>query len=423
MTALVQHDVAPERPAALRDRKAAVELRPVPYPYRSMLAICSDLDETPDSRVYFEIARYLNTKEITAIGRGVGLEIGNTLYFDMDRSQFAYWNSDDRGRHAARYLIRSGHIDCLHSFGDLAVTRRHAANALEELVRHDCRIQVWVDHAQAVTNFGEDIMLGQGDLRSSPAYHADLTIGYGVRYVWRGRVTSVIGQNAPRSLGGVFDRRQAAASLKTVAKEWAKGVLARTGSKKYAIHARNAVLSSACLRDGAPVLEFLRCNPYWQGVQHGATAAGIADVLSEKTLSRLVQRNAVSVIYTHLGKIGREPGIFPARTRDAFLRLAGFEETGQILVTTTRRLMGYCEAVEKFTYTATREDGRVWIDVSANAVPDFDPSGLTFNVENPEAVGLRIDGREMQGIQRNKADWTGRPSVSVPWRRLEFPSL
>jgi hypothetical protein len=423
MTALYQTDVETASSAASQAWPGVVELRSIPYPYRSLLAICSDLDETPDSRVYIEQARYLNTRETTAIGRGVGLEVGNTLYFDMDASQFAYWNTDDRVRAAARALIRSGHIDCLHSFGDLALTRQHAARALDELVRHDCRIQVWVDHAQAITNFGEDIMLGQGDVPSSPAYHADLTTSYGVRYVWRGRVTSVIGQNAPRSLHGVFDGRHPAASAKTVAKEWAKGVLAGRGNRKYRLHAANRVLAPASLRDGTPVIEFLRCNPYWEGVQLGATAAGMADVFTEKTLSRFVQRNAVGVFYTHLGKIGREPGIFSARTREAFERLAGFYENGEILVTTTRRLLGYCEAAQKLSFNVTRDGESCWIDVSSNGVTEFDASGLTFNVEDAESIRLRVDGKEISEIQRNAVDWTGHASVSVPWRRLEFPTI
>ena len=102
-----------------------VSLRRIPYPYRAMLVICSDLDETPDRHVYFEIMRYLNTTGFTIMGPGLGLEVGNTIYFDMPPDQFSYWNTDDKGRGMIRALIRSGHIDCLHSFGDLAVTRTH----------------------------------------------------------------------------------------------------------------------------------------------------------------------------------------------------------------------------------------------------------------------------------------------------------
>ena len=102
---------------------ANVRLRRFPYPYRAMLAICSDLDETPDRHVYWETMKFLNTTEETTMGSGVGLEVGNSIYFDMPPDQFAYWNTDDAGREMVRSLIQSGHIDCLHSYGDLATTR------------------------------------------------------------------------------------------------------------------------------------------------------------------------------------------------------------------------------------------------------------------------------------------------------------
>ena len=98
-----------------------VSLRKYPYPYQAMLAICSDLDETPNKDIYFETARYLNTTEDTLLGKGVGLEVGNTIYFDMPLHNFSYTNTDDDGRHKIQQLIQSGHIDCLHSFGVLNV--------------------------------------------------------------------------------------------------------------------------------------------------------------------------------------------------------------------------------------------------------------------------------------------------------------
>src|SRR5882724_8721210 len=125
----------------------------MPYPYRALLAISSDLDETPHRSVYRESMRFLNTTESTSMGQGVGLEVGNSIYFDMPPDQFAYWNTDDSGRTMVRALIRSGHIDTLHSFGNLATTRDHARRALEELARHSCQLQVWIDHAVAPTNF------------------------------------------------------------------------------------------------------------------------------------------------------------------------------------------------------------------------------------------------------------------------------
>jgi hypothetical protein len=231
-------------------RAAGVSLRPFPFPYRAALAICSDLDETPSAVAYLETARFLNTTEPTALGTGVGLEAGNTIYFDMPAGQFSYWNADDRGRGEVRALIRSGHVDCLHSFGDLATTRAHAGRALDELARHDCALGVWVDHGVAVSNFGADIMQGQGDVVGSAAYHADLTMDFGIQYVWRGRVTSVIGQNVPRRLAAIASRAHPVASAVTVLKESAKGALARLGSAKYRAHGSNDLAWSSQLRSG-----------------------------------------------------------------------------------------------------------------------------------------------------------------------------
>ena len=119
--------------------------RPFPHPCKAALAICSDLDETPDADTYFELMRFLNTTGETSMGPGVGLEIGNSIYFDMPPGHFSYWNTSEENRERIRVLIRSGHIDCLHSFGDLATTRAHAVRALEELEqigRASCRERV-----------------------------------------------------------------------------------------------------------------------------------------------------------------------------------------------------------------------------------------------------------------------------------------
>jgi hypothetical protein len=308
-----------------------------------MLAICSDLDETPDAETYFELMRFLNTPEETSMGPGVGLEVGNSIYFDMPPGQFSYWNTSEANREKIRALIRSGHIDCLHSFGDLATTRAHAARALEELERHNCRLKVWVDHAQAVTNFGSDIMQGHGDQPGHPAYHADLTAAYGIEFIWRGRVTSVIGQDRPASLCGIANWNHPIASGRTLAKEAAKQLLGRAGYSKYLLHARNNLLDSVQLRDGRPAKEFLRCNSHWGGVSSHDRGDRIHEVLTRRFLDRLIRRGGVCILYTHLGKLGtnqRHRGLgHPAVA--AFRLLADYAKKGQIFVATTARLLSF----------------------------------------------------------------------------------
>jgi hypothetical protein len=402
---------------------SAPAIRPVPYPYRAMLAIASDLDLTPDRHAYFESMRFLNTTADTASGPGVGLEVGNSIYFDMPPGQFAYWTTDEAGREMVRRMIRSGHVDCLHSFGDLATTRGHAGRALDELARHGCRLRVWVDHAVAPSNFGADIMRGHGDVPGSPVYHADLTCGAGVEFVWRGRVTSVVGQDVPRRLSGIGDRAHAAASLRAAAKEGVKGLLARAGHAKYAMHGPNRLTRSATLRDGRPVVEFIRSNPHWGGVSRGETGDGLGEVLTTAMLDTLVARGGVTVLYTHLGKVADRRAPFPPATCEGLRRLAAYEERGAVLVATTARLLAYRRSAEaaRATLAAAGDGAEVDLRVGGAWAPE-DLDGLTVYVDDPARTRLRVDGREVPSVRRNPPDHTGRASLSVPWRRLEFPS-
>ncbi len=396
-----------------------VRLRSAPHPYAAMLAICSDLDETPDARIYFETARYLNTTETTRMGPGLGLEVGNTMYFDMPPDQFAYWNADEAAREGIRTLIRSGHIDCFHSFGDLATSRADATRSLDELDRHGCRLAVWIDHAVAPTNFGADIMQGTGDVPGAAAYHADLTVAFGVRYVWRGRVTSVTGQDVPRRLGGIFDRRHPVASARTLAKEAAKGALGSMGVKKYAIHARNRLLRCVTLRDGQPVLEFLRANPYWQAVDQGETADGLAGVLTPTLLDRMVARKGTMLLYTHLGKIRDRAMPFAPATRLALERLAKAYHEGRILVTTTRRLLDHARERDEATWTCSQRHGALEIHLRTPG----DGAGLGFDVADPDRTVLVVNGVPALRTVR-ASSMSGRPGyVGLPWGRLEFPPL
>jgi hypothetical protein len=312
-----------------------------PHPPIATLAICSDLDETPDAATYFELMWFLNTTQDTAMGPGVGLEVGNTIYFDMAPGHFSYWNATEAEREKIRALIHSGHIDCLHSFGDLAITRVHAGRALDELVKFDCRIPVWVDHAVAPTNFGADIMHGHGGEPGHPAYHADLTLSYGIRHVWRGRVTSVIGQDRRFSLRSIGSLHHPLASARTLSKEAAKQILARRGHAKYGPHAGNPLVVETSLRDGQPIREFIRCNPSWGGVSCHDRGDEIHEVLTRRFLDRLVERKAPCILYTHLGKFerGETRHKFQPAVVKAFRLLAEYQQTGKLQVTTTARLL------------------------------------------------------------------------------------
>ena len=381
------------------------------------MAICSDLDETPSADAYFSIATFLNTHGNTPIGRGVGLEVGNTIYFNMPKDQFAYWNTDDISRTKIHRLIRSGHIDCLHSFGDLATTREDAKLSLMALERHGCRLSVWIDHAQARTNLGRDIMQGYGDLTDDPAYHADLTLGHGVRYVSMGRVTSLIGQGTRYRPLDIFDLKRPVSSGRSLLKDVAKYALAGRNDGKYRLHAQNRVMRETQLRDGQGIVEFMRCNPHPQGVSCGDNSIGMGEVLTDRYLSKLINCGGSAVIYTHLGKKLRPKDYFSTKTRTAFERLASYSGDGRILVTTTRRLLGFKEAASKVSGRIVDRRDQRCVELK---VPDgCDESGITFYWDG-ELPKVLVNGTERQDIQVNPVDETGRASVGIRWNKLEW---
>lgn len=339
----------------LRDPSSELtsDLRPptsAASPPKAMLAICSDLDETPDAETYFEQIRFLNTTEKTSMGYGVGLNVGNTIYFDMPPGHFSYWNTSEKNREIIREYIKRGWIDCLHSYGDLATTRAHAGRALDELAKHDCWLKVWVDHAVAPTNFGSDIMQGHGDEPGHPAYHADLTVQYGIKNVWRGRVTSVIGQARAPTLKGIFSSAHPVASVRTCGKELAKHLLARCGSPKYRTHSDNRLFYSCELRDGRRTLEFVRCNPHWQGVSGADRGDRIHEVLTHRFLDTFSARGGFCVLYTHLGKLSKNcPRQFSPPVQDALRLLAEYHCAGRISVIRTSELLEYARVSNAFS--------------------------------------------------------------------------
>ena len=416
-----------------KDGTGAVTIRQAPWPYRAMLAICSDLDETPDARVYLEIARFLNTNEPTAMGEGVGLEVGNTMYFDMPPGQFSYWGTDDAGREMARALMRSGHIDAIHSWGDLATERRHAEQNLAELEKHGCRLEVWIDHSKAPSNFGPDIMVGQGDLPGAAAYHADLTLAYGVRYVWRGRTTGLTGQDAPvrpRSFAPMLRKGKAIVSTRTVLKEAAKVALGLLGSPRWRLYGANRVCRPCALRDGNRAWEFLRTNPSWGGPGESATAAGIEDVLTTGMLDVLVASGGAAILYTHLGKVVDPVSPFGAGTVGAFRHLARLRDVGTILVTTTQRLLRYvtvrdhihCRAAVMGEKTVVTVDD-IEDPVAGRRPPSAaDLHGLTFGVERDGPVEVRLANGDALPCDPVATE-DGTTWLRIPWPALRFPDL
>jgi hypothetical protein len=404
-----------------------VALRKFPFPYRAAMAISSDIDNTGTLQEFIEINRFINTEEMTAdMGTGIGLDIGNSFFFYEPRAgTIGYFSKDPQISETIRRYVKAGYIDFLHSYGEKEnFTREDAVRALTELKNTSCRLDVWIDHAKSKSNLGDDVTFGLGDHPRSKEYHADLTLAYGIRFAWLGRVTMITGQSVPVAPGAfldLFDADHPIPSVVNIGKEFAKNVLGVLGNKKYALHRGNELVKITRLDDGQKLYEFMRFDNGWRGVGTGADARGLAQSVSSKVIARLKQKHGYMIVYTHLGKNGDSLPFIPAETQKALRNLAAEFKAGNIYITTTSGLLNYYIHQRYLDWTYKSENGETIIQIQGIKDPlkgDFVPriedlQGITFYVPDKIKARILLSGKELENIRRNSPDYTGRPSVTI----------
>jgi hypothetical protein len=406
--------------------ESQVALRKFPYPYRAAIAICSDIDNTETLEEFLEIQKFLNTKEMTSMGEGVGLEIGNSfLFYEPPTGSISYFNSEPEVAQTILEFIKARRIDVMHSFGKKNdFTRKDAINALNELERNDAKVDVWVDHDRSISNLGDDVTFGLGDHPDSKAYNADLLLSYGIRFVWLGRVTMITGQATTvtwERFTGIFDKDHAINSSINICKEFAKNAMGVFGSKKYAMHKNNDLLRIAKLDDGNKVYEFTRFDNYWEGVGEGANSKGLAYVISKGTLNRLKKNTGYMIVYTHLGKNSDCPKYICKETQDALRNLAEEYRAGNIYVTSTSKLLNYYLNYKYLNWSYEINNHEIIINIKNVLDPVFGPfiptlkdlSGITFYVSNLKNVRIKIKNKEIKGIKKNPPDFNGKNTVTI----------
>jgi hypothetical protein len=415
-----------------------VSLRKSPYPFLASLAICSDIDQTRTSEEFFEIQRFLNTKESTSMGIGVGLEIANSFYFLDDEGEFAYFMENERDQRQIIDLIHSGYVDCLHSYGDAIHSRDEIVKALDVLDQNECQLKVWVNHFGAPSNLGTkfEYLLGHssGDDPDSDVYHSDLTIAFGFRFFWIGAGTRIPGQsmetsNLLASYLPLLDISHPIHTSRSVLKEFRKRALGLVGDERFQLYRKNKLIETSLLRDGQKIYEFIRYCNHPRGDAYGATSRGLAEVISKKMLQQLIANGGFSIVYTHLGKNALCRQVIAMETQNALRDLEEEFRKGRIYVTTTSKLLTYCHAREFLLWSIAQSEGRTTIFLHELDDPIFGPTqpsrtqlqGLTFYVPSSQQTSIFLGNAEIRDLQLNPADESGRESVTIPLTPLESP--
>jgi hypothetical protein len=394
-----------------------IELRRFPYPYRAALAICSDIDET-DTLEQHEAVQYFMRKTI-------GIPFSNSFFPYHDEGKLCLFSGRSPDRSAIIEQIRNGTIDVIHSYGEKKdFSRRDVEPVWEELRRHGCNIQVWVDHKDSKSNVCKYRCHGLGDLPERPEYHTDLTLKSGIRFIWTDRLTNLPGQEVPlswKSLVTLYDSQHALETLINMAKTAAKIVLSLLGWRKYDFFKSNCLIQKYQLEDSQWVYEFIRFNNHYKGAAVGDTFLDLYYLISSKVLSRLKAVEGYCIVYTHLGKKFAPESPIAEKTVMALQNLKRESNEGHILVRSAPEILNYCIRSRHLNWTFKKQNGTYLIYIQSiddpllgHYVPDSQMlKYLTFYIPNEAQTRIILAGDQVQNTQINPADFSGRQSISI----------
>jgi hypothetical protein len=354
-------------------RSTGLDLLAFPPPYKAWLTLSND----PDATVFRD------WQELdSVIWKHLALPFGDSFF-----ARSINEDVPDQVNLRDHPAILSEHFhDTMHTWGDYCRNRRRKFcrnDAIEDLAylrELGARPRIWSDHA----DFSGNLL----HRATSPAVpiHSD-TLGYtwenfdytldliqeaGVKYVWDGYVTDVIGQDRPVSRKEWYStpgRSGWKRTLMAATDRLARNAFRRIGSPVFSYDPQaNAQYARHTFPDSRTFYRFRRYGPW-----DYATIDGFGTLLSSEFLDKLVQNQGTAIVYTHIGKrlaarLGDERHI-PPHCIAALERLSNRYKSGDVMISPTSDLLDYL---------VIRDHAKV----EGNTL-DFRPDGIAFETLHP----------------------------------------
>ena len=423
-----------------------VSLRKYPYPFEGALAICNDIDCTTFED-FIEMHRFLNTSQDTPWGKGLSLEIGDSFWMfsvqpenDPGFSHFDGIKTELMPNTAQmRAFLRAGYLDALHTYGNFTQRggfhRNLALSIADEFEKEGFRVPVWINHGDLhnfqnissdtyTSGLGDKLFRENSDGTRTPnlEYHTDLFSRLGIRYVWIGDLTVIFAQNRRALRAEHFLATMKYKGRKCWKDELKDLILTMLHGKLERIFfVDNSLCRPYILNDGQTVRRFVRV-----GIHGRDYIDDLEWLLSDAILSSIVRRGGASIIFIHMGKRRELMGpLFPDIALEGLIRLKRWNTDGKIFVTTTSRLLNYLNLNVFIDYKTQVAEKRISIYLNPNhylenflmAQSEIDFSGLTFYVPLGYDCSIYHNSQQIPVIA-NPPDYTGRISISIPWRSL-----
>lgn len=202
---------------------------------------------------------------------------------------------------------KAHHHDIIHTWGDYMHGRRRgfdredAIEAAATLKGAEIQPRVWIDHASFVgnmlhgTNKGskDKLVDSSGHVYENFVYSLDVARELGIRYIWNGEVSAVVGQD--RELA--FDDHLVSSGGSKL-KASAKRALQQLPSIRAAyVSEDNRQYHKKQFADGSELYVFKR-----YGTWKDADIDGLHNLINPDKIEQLLKRGGTAVVYSHLGK-------------------------------------------------------------------------------------------------------------------------
>ncbi|MBS2099087.1 hypothetical protein [Carboxylicivirga linearis] len=355
-----------------------------PYPYKAWFTLCNDPDHTTPER--WKIIHRLVWQEL-------GLPFGDALFVS---SHNQYLNDQVNLADHGQAILQHPY-DILHSWGDFrhagkrAFDREDAIKAIELLKAYGLEPRVWTDHSNFTGNFMHNSEMGavrytvdaSGYRYENQRYSMDYAYDLGIRYIWDGKLSSVIGQGGSHH-NWVLRQKMIRFVSKIISKLFAE--------YSYSIDPHedlnDLTYKPLTFPDGHTFYVFRR-----YGLWKYADIDGLPKLVNKATLNQLIKKQGTCILYTHLGKMQKrlangEQYIIPDATINALNLLRDSYEKQEIMLSPVSTLLDYCVIRD-----------HIQID-NQNKVIRFTPDGIRF---------AKLNGED---LQNKKFSFIGNQSIN-----------
>ena len=411
-----------------------VQLRKFPYPYRAAFTICSDIDNTNTTEEFIKIHNILNGSDTDS---SLGLNIGDSFWFynefrdpgtqsDFNESTEAngyLYNQPDCGisyfhglsdslsdaAHMIKQYIEKGIIDCLHSYGNFSRNTFHrdfAIRAINTLINEKLLIDVFVNHGGPENSNNMGLLPSQmGDNPGNKAYHSDLLLNYGVKFLWSGHITHCIGQDGKRTGENLL-------------KQIIEFLQDFKANREVVWKHNNELVQVITLDDGQKIFDFVRYINRW-GKHSMADEPFLNFQIPPKVIDRLIRNQGYMIQYTHLGD-NRGPPYISEPTFKVFRYIAHKSAVGELYVTSTSKLLNYYIHHKYINWNSIKNGDTIEIsienimnEVEGTYIPTINQlKGITFYIPQNKKIRLFLNQNEI-GYVINPKDHKGKYSITI----------